>query len=225
MKGETSTGHEAEAQQRFDEWSESSTFKRLRSWLSFVQSQALEEIDWARAQTILDVGCGSGWAVYQSAHRLAANGSGIACGCDLSLGMLQQRGRAPSQLKAHFSAASAQDLPFQDSCFDALLCTVAFHHFPEPDKALREFNRVLCPGGKVVIADSFRDLSWGLWLWDHLHRWFEPGHVRYYRIEELQNLLDAAGFAELETRELRPTFSQSRKLFRNSGLVMARKPR
>lgn len=224
MTRSRSPKHEEEAQERFDRWSESLTFRRLKPWLSWVQRHALDTLDWAEIGKILDVGCGSGWAVYQSALRLQESERGSACGCDLSVGMLQQRADLTFPPNAHFLASSAQELPFRESCFDALLCTVAFHHFPEPKIALAEFRRILRPRGQLVIADSCRDLSFGLWWWDRLHRWFEKGHVMYYRKEELRQLLSGAGFVDCRVRVLSPSYQESRKLFRRSGLFSARAP-
>lgn len=222
MTPSRSARHEEEAQERFDRWSDSLTFRRLKPWLAWVQQHALDALDWREIESVLDVGCGSGWAVYESAHRLTEAGRGSAIGCDISINMLLQ-GEDPGRTSnSGFLASSAQELPFRDSCFDALLCTVAFHHFPDPEIALQEFRRVLRPGGQLVIADSCRDLSIGLWWWDRLHRWFEKGHVMYYRQDELTDLLHRAGFVDCQVRALDPTYRESRKLFRRSGLFSAR---
>jgi SAM-dependent methyltransferase len=43
-------------------------------------------------------------------------------------------------------------LPFKDASFEAVVSTEAFHWFPDPNAALREFNRVLAPGGRLLVA-------------------------------------------------------------------------
>ncbi len=48
--------------------------------------------------------------------------------------------------------ASALDLPFADAQFDAVNCSGALHAFRDPCQALREFGRVLRPGGRVTVA-------------------------------------------------------------------------
>lgn len=215
------SSHETEARERFDSWSKSLTFSRLKPWLSWVQRQALERLDWSGVSRVLDIGCGSGWAVGEAAHRLA--GTGTAFGCDISLKMLGQRTAFSFPVNACFIASGAQSLPFSAHTFDAVLCTVAFHHFPNPQQALEEMRRVLRPGGQLAIADSCRDLSIGFWWWDRLHRWFEKGHVMYYRTDELISLSSRAGFEGGEIQVLEPTFAQSRKVFRKSALLVARK--
>ncbi|MHC4956118.1 MAG: class I SAM-dependent methyltransferase [Planctomycetota bacterium] len=217
--------HETQARQRFDAWSESHTFQRLRPWLKHVQDKVLRQIDWSVARRTLDIACGSGCAVFDSARRLEEARGGVAFGCDISPGMLAQSGaEGGSPPNAHLMAASAQDLPFADNAFDAVICTAAFHHFPRPLHALKEIRRVLRPGGIVVITDTCRDQSVGTWIWDRLHRWFEPGHVKYYRRDELRSLFGSAGFQDVSDTELRPSFAETRKLVRRAALFRATAP-
>lgn len=220
-----SANHEKEARERFDKWSESQTFQRLGPWLVHVQCHVLDQIDWSEATHVLDVGCGSGWAVYEAAQRLHQNEGALACGCDLSMGMLRQGlDVEPTPSNAHFLVASAQSLPYRNDCFDAIFCTAAFHHFPVPAEALLEFRRVLQPRGKVLIVDTCRDQSIGTWIWDRLHRWFEKGHVKYYRTDELLALISGARFDRVKLTELNPSYAETKKLFRKIAVFSATKP-
>jgi ubiquinone/menaquinone biosynthesis C-methylase UbiE len=137
--------------------------------------------------------------------------------------MLQQRvADQAGSTNAHFLLASGQSLPYRNDAFDALLCTSTFHHFPAPNYAMQEFRRVLRPGGKVIIADPCRDQSVGTWVWDRLHRWFEKGHVKYYRKEELFALLQEAGFERIALTERNPSYFDTRKLIPNAAIFSAR---
>lgn len=211
--------HETQARHRFDRWSRSSTFQRLGPWLTYVQEQVMDQIDWSNVTHLLDIACGSGWAVYEAARRLERTNGGIACGCDLSIGMLEQRRQHEcAPVETFFLSASAQALPYKNNTFDAVICTAAFHHFPSPLDALREFKRVLRPGGIALVVDTCRDQSVGTWVWDRLHRWFEPGHVQYYRRDELCRLFHAAEFADVKQTELRPSFAATRKIVRRAAM-------
>jgi ubiquinone/menaquinone biosynthesis C-methylase UbiE len=182
----------------------------------------LDRIDWSEATAVLDVACGSGWATMEAARAMPATDDGVVCGCDLSTGMLARRNSGQEgDAQACFAAASAQALPFHTDSFDIVFCTAAFHHFPAPLEALHELKRVLRAGGTLLLADSCRDQSLGANVWDRLHRWFEPGHVKYYSRDELVELVGAAGFSNLEVTKLVPPFWQTKKLSRHVVLFRA----
>jgi ubiquinone/menaquinone biosynthesis C-methylase UbiE len=52
--------------------------------------------------------------------------------------------------------ADAQDLPFADSCFDAVVCTYALCSVPSEAQAIYEMRRVLKPGGRLILVDHVR---------------------------------------------------------------------
>lgn len=52
-----------------------------------------------------------------------------------------------------FSGADAEQLPFMGNCFDLVTCRVAAHHFPDIFAFLREAERVLKPGGVLLVHD------------------------------------------------------------------------
>lgn len=49
-------------------------------------------------------------------------------------------------------------IPAEDASFDAILCSEVFEHLPDPLQALREFSRLLKPGGKLIITAPFASL-------------------------------------------------------------------
>ncbi len=50
--------------------------------------------------------------------------------------------------------ADAADLPFADGSFDVVAAHYMLYHVPNTEQALREFNRVLRPGGTLVAASN-----------------------------------------------------------------------
>lgn len=68
----------------------------------------------------------------------------------------------PNRLSVDFDSdrnpdivADAHELPFEDSEFEIVLCTEVLEHLIDPRKAIREFNRVLKPGGKIILTTRF----------------------------------------------------------------------
>ena len=43
------------------------------------------------------------------------------------------------------------DIPVEDKSFDAVICTEVFEHLLSPELAVREFSRILKPGGYVLL--------------------------------------------------------------------------
>lgn len=57
--------------------------------------------------------------------------------------------------------ADAEDLPFADNSFDLVFSTYVFQYIPDKEKAIREINRVLKPGGlHVAILPTSMDRFW-----------------------------------------------------------------
>lgn len=50
-------------------------------------------------------------------------------------------------------------IPEPDSSFDIILCTGVFEHIPDPIAAIKEFNRLLCSGGFLILTAPFCSLT------------------------------------------------------------------
>ncbi len=68
----------------------------------------------------------------------------------------QMLARVPAQTLVSVRLAAAEELPFPDAHFDAVLCSDAFHHFRDTEAAVREIRRTVRPGGGVVILEMDR---------------------------------------------------------------------
>jgi ubiquinone/menaquinone biosynthesis C-methylase UbiE len=146
---------------------------------------------------LLDVGCGTG-----AASRAAAHTTESVVGVDLSPQMVRQAVRLADGVEAvHFAMADAEDLPFRDEAFTAVLCSNSFHHYPDPSRAVREMVRVLEHGGRLVIGDACSDLV-AARIADVFLRRFEPGHVRLNRSAEIGSLAYGAGLTDVMLRRL-----------------------
>lgn len=78
-------------------------------------------------------------------------------GVDISTAQLLACRRRNGDRDLRLVLGEAEDLPFRDRAFDAVLSNGGFNHFDDPEKALREMVRVARPGAPIVIADERPD--------------------------------------------------------------------
>jgi SAM-dependent methyltransferase len=94
---------------------------------------------------LLDVAAGPGHLA-----RAAADRGAHAVGCDLAPAMVALARNLNPGIR--FDEASADALPYQDGSFDAVVCAFGIGHFPDPERVLAEFARVVTPGGRVALS-------------------------------------------------------------------------
>ena len=104
-----------------------------------------------RPLRILDVGTGTGYfaiLLAQAGHELT--------GIDLTLAMLAEAEETTAKLglAIDFRRMDAQATEFPDGSFDALVTRNLSWTLPEPEKAYREWRRLLKPGGLLLNFDA-----------------------------------------------------------------------
>jgi SAM-dependent methyltransferase len=97
---------------------------------------------------VLDVACGTGVLTREAARR--AGPTGVVTGLDLSPAMLAVAARLSPTLQ--WKQASADQLPFPDQSFDAVVSQFGLMFFPDQIAGLHEMMRVLKPGGRLAVA-------------------------------------------------------------------------
>jgi len=147
------------------------------------------------ASNIADIACGTGVLSDRIERELRP---AEIYGVDMSDGMLSQA-RAKSD-RVQWLRGPAEQLPFEDGALDAVVTTSAFHFFDQP-AALREFHRVLTPGGLVAVATlSARQRL-------HLPSKWKPQHSP--SANEMRALFEGAGFAVTDQHRVRrPLWTQ-----------------
>lgn len=102
---------------------------------------------------ILDVGCGYGHSFYELGERFQPN---LIIGLDADPQLLKRAGPSAdaSAVTVQLLAGHAARIDCEDNSIDLLLCHQTFHHLVEQEQALREFFRVLRPGGVLLFAES-----------------------------------------------------------------------
>lgn len=135
---------------------------------------------------ILDIGCGE--KPYQALFRNATKYTGMEFD--------SPENRARSSADIFYDGGK---FPFEDNSFDAALATEVLEHVFNPDQFLGEINRVLKPGGRLLLTCPF--------VWDE-HS--QPLDYARYSSFGLTHLLQKNGFKAIE---LTKTAADIRVLF------------
>ncbi len=117
--------------------------------------RSLKEIVDGTSQQILDVACGTGDSTIAIA-RAAGSGSRVT-GVDISEGMMALVMRKAAHEGVHdrikLQVADGEALPFAEGSFHRVFCAFGIRNFEHKELGLKEFRRVLKPGGKAVILE------------------------------------------------------------------------
>jgi ubiquinone/menaquinone biosynthesis C-methylase UbiE len=141
---------------------------------------------------------------------------GHVIGIDFSATMVRETAKELAQLGIAPNAAvqqmDAEQLQFPDASFDYVLCGFAIFFFPQLDRALAEFRRVLKPNGRMGVT------TWDK-VWDEQWHWFNAIVTAYLPPEVaasqataadahprpvfdtpagLTAIMNAAGFADIQ---------------------------
>jgi ubiquinone/menaquinone biosynthesis C-methylase UbiE len=135
-------------------------FLQTETWVQHVLRRALDDLlrmmEPGRSYPdVLDVGCGRGKALRLLDEHLRPR---RIVGLDPEAGVRTYLERAALQCRStiEFWCANAADTGLPDRSFDLVFCHQTLHHIVDQKRAVREFYRVLRPGGVLLIAESTR---------------------------------------------------------------------
>jgi ubiquinone/menaquinone biosynthesis C-methylase UbiE len=170
-------------------------FLRTRTWTVHVLERALADVDRlipnrrSSYEVVADVGVGWGRSLQKLHDRFAPQ---RLIGIDVDPDMLAAAAHEARSagVAAGFIQCSSSAIALADGSVDILFCHQTFHHLIDQEAAIREFHRVLKPGGMLLFAESTRR---------YIHSWIirllfrHPMDVQKSAPEYLQ-LIRAAGF-------------------------------
>jgi len=139
---------------------------------------------------IADVGAGEGAFALLMAERAKRVIAIDASARMIAVGREQARRHGVKNID--FRQGDMEELPIRDAKVDLVFFSQSLHHALHPERAVGEANRILRPGGRVVILDLAK------------HR-FEEARELYadewlgFSEAELESMLEEAGFAGVET--------------------------
>lgn len=135
---------------------------------------------------LLDCACGIG---YGSEILLGQSSITSYTGVDIAPDAIAAASLRYKNQKASFQVADATKLPFPDNSFDTVVSLETLEHLTEPSNVIKEFNRVLKPGGLLIASaptsehDDFCEATFGK----------NPYHHCRFNRESLSSLLDIVG--------------------------------
>ena len=142
-----------------------------------------------RCHAVLDAGCGQGKALKPLQQRFQAS---RVIGVDVDAHALEAARieAARHGLKPELIAADCAAIPLPDASVDLVFCHQTLHHLVRQEETLKEFRRLLKPGGVLLLAESTKA---------YIHSWVirlffrHPMHVQRTAPEYLE-LVRRAGF-------------------------------
>jgi len=155
--------------------------------------------------SVLDLCCGPGFVGAAAGERGAS-----VSGLDFSTAMLAEaQARFPA---IAFTRGDAEDPPFPDASFDAVVSNFGIHHVPRPALALSGVHRILRPGGHfafTIWAGHDENVAWKL-VFDAIGRFGDPAASKAPKPggglangSDCLMALHAAGFAETRAHLVR----------------------
>jgi ubiquinone/menaquinone biosynthesis C-methylase UbiE len=149
------------------------------------------------SERVLDAGCGAGHTGLTFAPHVKE-----VVAYDLTPTMLEQVERLVAErgiTNLVTQQGDVENLPFEDSTFDRVVTRYSAHHWPHPDAALREFARVLKPGGLFILSDIVGpdDFAQDTFL-QAIELLRDNSHVRDHSIRQWSAMISEAGFDPVE---------------------------
>jgi SAM-dependent methyltransferase len=169
----------------------------------FIDRKLETALELARAPAgsrVLEVGCSFGHMTFLLAQRFRD-----VMAVDLSpesIALAVRRARHYGVANVHFREADAERLDaFGTGQFDSVFSFSTLRFLPHPEAALAEMFRIVAPGGRVVVDAPNRNCPWygpikrAIGVSPHIHD-------RLFERREVEGLMRAAGFEEVEARHI-----------------------
>ena len=111
----------------------------------------LRDMRFCECPVVLDLACGTGLSTFNLMEYLGEKGEFY--GVDYSPEMIEQAERNKEKLgyDINFRVGDAENLPYEDESFDAVISNMSFQMFPDKLRCLEEAYRVLRPGGCIGL--------------------------------------------------------------------------
>lgn len=150
--------------EEFDEWATDGRDKGMEDRHWHTAKHALARMPVEASDTVLDLGCGSGYA--GRAIR-DTNDAGRVYGLDGSPEMAHNATAYTNDSQVNYVVGDFGSLPFETDSIDHVWSMEAFYYAADPHETLEEIARVLTPGGTFYCAVNYYEEN------VHSHEWQE----------------------------------------------------
>ena len=154
---------------------------------------------------VLELACGTGRVTRYLINKVAADGKLYAT--DLNEAMLAIAKIGVADERIVWQAVDAQNLPYDNDSFDLVVCQYGVMFFPDKPKAFKEAYRVL-KQGSIFLFNTWNSLQYNAAAGlardvlceifpDDPPSFFDKGPYSFFNQEEIRQLLQDAGFANI----------------------------
>ncbi|TFK45624.1 S-adenosyl-L-methionine-dependent methyltransferase [Heliocybe sulcata] len=150
---------------------------------------------------VMDYACGTGLI-----SRILAPHSKKIVGVDISQGMVNRynlrvsnQGIPPEEMQAVRLELKGEEGELDGTKFDVIVCSMAYHHFPDIDDTTRILVNFLKPGGRLMVADLLKNESGSMLIPEkHQHVFERHG----YAPEDLRTVFEKQGLTNFEWEQV-----------------------
>lgn len=170
--------------------------------ISFGAGDLLRFADIQAGETVLDLGCGTGFDAVQAAE--AAGPAGRVIGIDMLPEMCAQaRKNTAGYGNVTIREADMAALPLPAACVDLVISNCVINLAPDKARVIREARRVLAPGGRLVVVDTAFDAEPDSGVRTDLTAW-SCCVAGALTVETYRQMVAAAGFDDVAVTDLGP---------------------
>src|SRR5687768_13005138 len=162
-----------------------------RSAWAVPRDDVIDDLDPARAITVLDLGCGTGTYLATQMDHFSDRPIWWL-GVDPSTAMLREAGSKVGRRR--LARGRGEDIPLRDESVDYVFSGWVFHHVADKERALAEVARILKPHGRLRLKniDPWANRDW--WVYDFFPGTWNADEQRFWPAERLSSALERYGF-------------------------------
>src|SRR3954447_16399208 len=167
-------------------------------WTPAMRATALEEARLEPGVSVVDVGAGTGFTTAGIVAHVRASDVTML---DQSPHQLKRSRAKPALADCPRVLGDAETLPFADNAFDRYVSAGSIEYWPDPLRGIAEAYRVTRPGGVALVIGPVRPAN-------RVARWLAETWMLFPAAEEYTGWMRAAGFADVQVRELAPDWDR-----------------